>query len=46
MKTDLHRMFEVNVSEEKFKRVKREILKYLEDSFTVTYNALKVVQLK
>ncbi|KAH0633122.1 hypothetical protein KY284_035908 [Solanum tuberosum] len=41
MKVDLHRVFELNVSEAKFKRAKKEILESLEGSFIDSYNKLE-----
>ncbi|KAK6803370.1 hypothetical protein RDI58_001154 [Solanum bulbocastanum] len=42
MKADLHRVFELNVSEAKCKRAKKEILESLEGSFVDSYNKLEV----
>ncbi|WMV19820.1 hypothetical protein MTR67_013205 [Solanum verrucosum] len=41
MKADLHRVFELNVSEAKCKRAKKEILESLEGSFVDSYNKLE-----
>ncbi|KAG5572652.1 hypothetical protein H5410_062418 [Solanum commersonii] len=41
MKADLHRVFELNVSEAKCKRAKKEILESLESSFVDSYNKLE-----
>ncbi|KAK6786154.1 hypothetical protein RDI58_014679 [Solanum bulbocastanum] len=40
IKADLHRVFELNVSEAKCKRAKKEILESLEGSFVDSYNKL------
>ncbi|KAH0751615.1 hypothetical protein KY285_004763 [Solanum tuberosum] len=41
MKADLHRVFELNVSESKCKRAKKEVLESLECSFVDSYNKLE-----
>ncbi|WMV10242.1 hypothetical protein MTR67_003627 [Solanum verrucosum] len=41
MKADLHRVFELNVSEAKCKRAKKEILESLEGRFVDSYNKLE-----
>ncbi|KAG5609478.1 hypothetical protein H5410_020759 [Solanum commersonii] len=41
MKADLHRVFELNVSEARCKRAKKEILEGLEGSFVDSYNKLE-----
>ena len=41
MKADIHRVFELNASEAKCKRAKKEILKSLEGSFIDSYNKLE-----
>jgi len=41
MKVDLHRVFELNVSEAKCNRTKRGILDSLDGSFTDSYNKLE-----
>ncbi|WMV29381.1 hypothetical protein MTR67_022766 [Solanum verrucosum] len=41
MKADLHRVFEINVSEANCKRVKKEVLESLEGSFVDSYNKLE-----
>ncbi|WMV47088.1 hypothetical protein MTR67_040473 [Solanum verrucosum] len=41
MKADLHRVFELNVSEAKCKRAKKEVLESLEGSFVDSYNKLE-----
>ncbi|XP_015064661.1 uncharacterized protein LOC107009853 [Solanum pennellii] len=41
MKADIHRVFELNVSEAKCKRAKKEILESLEGSFEDSYNKLE-----
>ncbi|KAH0641025.1 hypothetical protein KY290_036391 [Solanum tuberosum] len=41
MNADLHRVFELNVSEAKCKRAKKEVLESLEGSFVDSYNKLE-----
>ncbi|KAG5575977.1 hypothetical protein H5410_056111 [Solanum commersonii] len=43
MKVDLHRVFDLNVSEAKCKRAKREILETIDSSFVDSYNTLEAL---